>query len=83
MERWSTRNDFAQLTTRAAVVYPRLPVSRFVCEVEVTSSARGGMKFSLGDAENACQICLDWIPERKSHQVLAGELVRSHMVFRW
>jgi serine/threonine protein kinase/formylglycine-generating enzyme required for sulfatase activity len=65
MERWATPNDFAQLTTRAALVYPTLPVSRYVCEVEVTSGASGGMKFSLGDAENACQICLDWIPERK------------------
>jgi formylglycine-generating enzyme required for sulfatase activity len=69
-ERWATPNDFGRLTTMSALAYPLLPVSRFVCEFEVTSNASGGMSFSFGDLssgdlENGCQIGLNWVPERK------------------
>ncbi len=71
--RWATRAAFARLTTRAALVHPQLPVSRYVCEVELNVNERGGMKFCLGDFWNAAHICLDWKPER--------EMIRCEMAW--
>jgi len=61
---WAIKDAFARLTTRAALVYPRLSVSRYVCEVEVTVHRRGGMRFCLGGPFNEAQIALYWKPER-------------------
>ncbi len=62
---WATRDAFARLTTSAALGYPRLPASRYVCEVELTVHKRGIMMFCLGDARNRCEIDFWWNPERE------------------
>ena len=62
---WATRDAFARLTTRAALGYPRLPVSRYVCGVELTVNKHGGMRFCLGDPFNEAEIALYWKAERE------------------
>jgi formylglycine-generating enzyme required for sulfatase activity/serine/threonine protein kinase len=61
---WITGDAFARLTSRATLVYPRLPISRYVCEFELTVHTRGRMKLLLGDLHNNCNPCFDWKPER-------------------
>jgi formylglycine-generating enzyme required for sulfatase activity/serine/threonine protein kinase len=56
--RWSDKVDFAQIRTSGVLHYPRLPVSRYVFEVELTVSKRCGMEFQLGDQWNASHIFL-------------------------
>ena len=67
---WATKDAFARLTTKAALLYPRLPVSRYVCEVEVTVHRRGSMYFGFGGPFNEVQIGLNWKPEREMIECL-------------
>jgi formylglycine-generating enzyme required for sulfatase activity len=62
---WATKDAFARLTTKAALAYPRLPVSRYVCEVELTVHKRGQTMFFLGDPSNASALNLLWNPKRE------------------
>src|SRR5207302_5094267 len=62
---WATRDAFARLTTRAALGYPRLPVSRYVCEVELTVHKGCEIQFGLGDPSNATHLNLHWDPKRE------------------
>jgi hypothetical protein len=64
---WAAKDAFAQLRTTGVLGYPRLPVSRYVFEVELTLSKHCGMEFQLGDQWNATQIFLYENP--KAHLV--------------
>ena len=66
---WATKDAFARLTTKAALGYPRLPVSRYVFEVELTVHKRGSMYFGLGDPLNESKL-FDWKPEREMIECL-------------
>ena len=52
---WANGDAFAELTSRATLVYPRLPVSRYVCEVELTVHTGGHIKVCLGDPTTAAK----------------------------
>jgi len=65
-EPWATRDAFARLTSkRATLGYPRLPVSRYVFEVDLTVHTGGSMRFCFGDPLNEAQIGLYWNSGRK------------------
>ena len=71
---WATKDAFARLTTKAALVYPRLPISRYVCEVELTIHKRGQMTFYLGDPWHASALNFIWNPKREITECLLQEV---------
>jgi formylglycine-generating enzyme required for sulfatase activity len=72
---WFTQDAFARLTTKGALGYPQLPVSRYVLETELTMNQLGDINLQLGDPWNASQISLKWNPER---EVIECKLNRWH-----
>jgi serine/threonine protein kinase/formylglycine-generating enzyme required for sulfatase activity len=61
---WAAEEAFARLTTRELLAYPPLPVSRFVCELEVTVHKRGRMRVGFGGPYNEPQVGLLWDTKR-------------------
>jgi formylglycine-generating enzyme required for sulfatase activity len=62
---WTSQDAFARLTTRGTLGYPRLPVSRYVFEVELTLNGGGDVSFQLGDPFQASHLEFRWKPERE------------------
>ena len=72
---WVAADEFARLTTRGALGYPRLPASRYVFEVELTvNQPPEDISLQLGDPLNACHISFQWNPERRVDRVYAERL---------
>ena len=63
---WVAASEFAQLSTRGTLSYPRLPASRYVFEVELTVNHQPeDISLQLGDPLNACHISFQWHSERR------------------
>jgi serine/threonine protein kinase/formylglycine-generating enzyme required for sulfatase activity len=62
---WSNQDAFARLTTKGGPLgYPRLPVSRYVFEVELTVNKVADVNLQLGDPSNACNLVFLWDTKR-------------------
>jgi formylglycine-generating enzyme required for sulfatase activity len=71
---WAASDAFARLRTKETLGYPRLPISRYVCEVELTVHKCGRMTFLLGDPWRASTLEFIWNPEREITECLLREM---------
>ena len=73
-EPWAIWDAFARLRTKETLSYPRLPISRYVCEVELTVHKGGQLTFLFGDPRHASALNFTWNPKREVTECLLQEM---------